>query len=445
MATVITNSTITVDGNSFLTADSDTIAFDNANNRVGIGGALAPSVPLEVNGNINATNNTHSVLISGDDGSIEIQRTGSPYIDFKTTAGEDYDVRLQQIDNGFTISTGGNGAAAERMRIANDGNVGINTTSPDTILEIVDRAPVLQIRDTNTGISDNLATLRLAETGADDTTDNYYDLALENGDFIINYGTSNRIKIDRTTGYVGINHTEPEAFLHVDDKDGTGPTVIFEGGGTNQNTPADGEQTLFLKTGDGTGDLSTGIGFFATFENTPGDTNDRRATDIRAGFDGGSWGTEYMSFHIGKGTGSTNNDAGAMTDERLKITKTAVTATVPINDDKGDVRQAPVSSQTATFTVPSGSSGEMFRIAGSVTNININVANFAEGDIVTLVNVSGTNTPTLTFDAWSNGVRIAGGDGTNLASTSTTTLDVWGVVTLIAIASTRLTINGNVS
>lgn len=445
MATVITNSLITVDGARLAAIDSDTIVLDNVNNRVGIGGVSSPSVPLQVNGNINSTNNTNSVLISGDDGSIEIQRTGSPYIDFKTAAGEDHDVRLQQVDNGFTISTGGNGAATERMRITSAGDVGIGTTSPDTILEIVDRAPVLQIRDTNTGISDNLATLRLAETGAGDTTDNYYDLALENGDFIINYGNTNRVTIDRTTGYVGINTTGPAAFLHVDDQDGTGPTAIIEGGGTNQNTPADGEQTLFLKTGDGTGDLSTGIGFFATFENTPADTNDRRATDIRAGFDGGAWGTEYMSFHVGKGTGSTNNDAEAMTDERLKITKTAVTATVPINDDKGDVRQAPVSNQTATFTVPSGSSGEMFRIAGSVTNININVANFAEGDIVTLVNVSGTNTPTLTFDAWANGVRIAGGDGTNLASTSTTTLDAWGVVTLIAIANTRLTINGNVS
>lgn len=365
MATVITNSNITVDGVSLATIDSDTIVLDDVNNRVGIGGVPSPSVPLQVNGNINATNNTNSVLISGDDGSIEIQRTGSPYIDFKTGAGEDHDVRLMQVDNGFTISTGGNGAATERMRITSDGKVGIGTTNPDT-------------------------------------------------------------------------------YFHVDDQDGTGPTAIIEGGGTNQNSPANGEQTLFLKTGDGTGDLSTGIGFFATFGNTPGDTGDRRATDIRAGFDGGAWGNEYMSFHVGKGTGGTSNDAAAMTDERLKITKTAVTASVPINDDKGDVREAPVTAPSAgTFTVPSGSSGEMFRLSG-ITGINVNVANFGEGDIVTLVNVSTSSIP-LTFDAWSNGVRIAGGDGTDLASTSSTNLESYGVATLIAIAGQRLVVNGNVS
>lgn len=374
---------------------------------------------------------------------------------------------------------------------ATNNRVGIGTTSPDTILEIVDRAPVLQIRDTNTGISDNLATLRLAETGAGDTTDNYYDLALENGDFIINYGgTASRVKIDRTTGYVGINTTvpsstldvngtitadlialdaattearyikigggrtgigdsyidlissgtypdygarfvrygstqdtqirhrgtgalqlvaddagifrvdtnslermritsdgkvgintsAPETFFHVDDKDGNGPTVIFEGGGTNTDTPAAGEQTLFLKTGSGTGDLSTGIGFFGTFESFPGDTGNRRAADIRAGFDGGVWGNEYISFNVGVGTGNTGNDAAAMTDERLRITKTAVTANVPITATKfiGHDYYSAYANSTITLTgtdavVPidtqlASSSGSVFTLsAGRVT------------------------------------------------------------------------------
>lgn len=115
-----------------------------------------------------------------------------------------------------------------------------------------------------------------------------------------------------------------------------------------------------------------------------------------------------------------------------------------VTDSNGNVRQASVTAVASTpYTIPSGSSGQLFRLAGTAGTINVNVANFNEGDVVTLVNIS-SGTITLSFDAWGNGVRIAGGDGTNLAS-STATLAGWGVVTLIAIAGTRLSVNGNVS
>lgn len=125
--------------------------------------------------------------------------------------------------------------------------------------------------------------------------------------------------------------------LTVDDQGGTGPAVTISGGGTNTDTPANNEQTLYLKTRNGTTSLSTGIGFWGTFENFPSDTNARRAADIRAGFDGGTWGNEYLSFHTGVGT-STSNDAAAMTDERLRITNTAVIATGVIEDSVSNVR-----------------------------------------------------------------------------------------------------------
>lgn len=114
--------------------------------------------------------------------------------------------------------------------------------------------------------------------------------------------------------------------LVVDDSGGVGPTVDIKGGGTSTDSPAANEQTLFLRTRNGTTSLSTGIGLWGTFENFPSDTNARRAADIRAGFNGGTWGNEYISFHVGVGTGVVSNDSAAMTTERLRITKTAMIA-----------------------------------------------------------------------------------------------------------------------
>jgi hypothetical protein len=116
-----------------------------------------------------------------------------------------------------------------------------------------------------------------------------------------------------------------------------------------------------------------------------------------------------------------------------------------IQDAIGDVRTAPVTNNTsASFTVPAGSSGKLFRLGTGTTTVNVNEANFDQGDIVTLVNAL-NSTVALSFDAWTNGVRIAGGDGTNLASTSTTNIAAFGVVTLIASLGAQLVVSGNVS
>jgi len=54
--------------------------------------------------------------------------------------------------------------------------VGIGTSSPDTLLEIVGADPILTIRDTETAGASTNATLRLAETGASDTLNDYWDI-----------------------------------------------------------------------------------------------------------------------------------------------------------------------------------------------------------------------------------------------------------------------------
>ena len=61
--------------------------------------------------------------------------------------------------------------------------------------------------------------------------------------------------------------------------------------------------------------LLAGYSFNPTFMGT-GDNGVRRAADIWAGYNGGAWGNEYLSFGVGTGAG---NDVGAKTTERMRI------------------------------------------------------------------------------------------------------------------------------
>ena len=57
---------------------------------------------------------------------------------------------------------------ADRLTIDSSGQVGIGTSSPDTLMELRGADPILTIRDSSTSSTAGNATLRLAETGAND-------------------------------------------------------------------------------------------------------------------------------------------------------------------------------------------------------------------------------------------------------------------------------------
>lgn len=114
-----------------------------------------------------------------------------------------------------------------------------------------------------------------------------------------------------------------------------------------------------------------------------------------------------------------------------------------VTDSKGDVRKAERNLISSTpYAIPSGSSGEFFEFVSGSSVINVNAANFAQGDVVTLYNHEGS-TKTITFDTWSNSVRIAG-DTTNYSGTSIT-LATYGIATILCTRANRCVINGNVS
>ena len=102
----------------------------------------------------------------------------------------------------------------EKMRIDSSGNVGIGTSTPDTILEIVSSNPILTLRDTGTGFNNGDATLRLAESGVGDTLGGYFDVRLDASmlkfDFTPEGGSaSTYMAINSSDGNVGIGTTSP--------------------------------------------------------------------------------------------------------------------------------------------------------------------------------------------------------------------------------------------
>ena len=123
----------------------------------------------------------------------------------------------------------------------------------------------------------------------------------DNQPFVFRTNNIERMRLD-SLGSLGLGTSAPAARLDVR-------------GGENPAVGAPAFIVGALSNGQG---LRAIAGMYSTFMNAPTDNNARRTADIVSGFNGGVWGTEYLTFNVGNN--GLTNDTAALTSEKIRIT-----------------------------------------------------------------------------------------------------------------------------
>ena len=180
----------------------------------------------------------------------------------KCIASEDFSTSANRTA-GLAFETRQDGTLAERMRIDSSGNIGIGTTSPQTITHVFGADPILRIQDSSTSIADGFAAIQLAESGAGGSLNNYWQIALEGNSgtstdhLTFKDGTDERMRID-SSGNVGIGTTSPDRVFEIQN---SAPIIrLTESAGTYSEISAS-TSVLSLRADEGNGVSNTRIDF----------------------------------------------------------------------------------------------------------------------------------------------------------------------------------------
>ena len=139
----------------FATGNETTAMTIDGSQRVGIG-TTSPESILQVGSNSNDNANTSNYISFGRRATTT--ENSMPFIGMAGANGGNQDLGLgaRSANGVIKFYTGSAGdafnAALERLRIDENGDVGIGTTSPDSLLHVSGGVPRIQLTDTDTGV-----------------------------------------------------------------------------------------------------------------------------------------------------------------------------------------------------------------------------------------------------------------------------------------------------
>ena len=201
-----------------LTVDTDTLYVDSTNNRVGIG--TIPSTILDVEGaNINFASSENGILNVFSNDATAVDKGGSISLGGNSESGSLGFAMIkgakQSTDAGY-LAFGTRSAAAnstERLRILSNGNVGIGTASPDSLLELY-KAGTSELMIG----SDNAGTAQLSfYEGNSSTKEGFLKYDGANNNVVLGTsGAANALVIPRDSGNVGIGNASPNTTTKLD-------------------------------------------------------------------------------------------------------------------------------------------------------------------------------------------------------------------------------------
>ena len=284
-----------------LTVDTDTLAVDSTNNRVGIG-TTSPSTILDVKGA------AARIRISDTD------TAGTTGIEFVDSGGtKDAEIEVGNSTQYLAFKT----ATAERMRIDSSGKVGIGTTSPTTKLDVDGQGCFkknysyastnyhIKLKSTyGNGISSYIGNIASGDRMNISAGGYYYGSSLyqltdgATGMGTINIGEDGTLTYQSTTGATANSTVNPSERMRIDS---SGNLLL----GTTSSPASTNPKTLRYGVGVQAGSISTATpataGVVTTMLNMAGVTGSSQSgaglylvTIVR---DGGSYATHFVGIY----------------------------------------------------------------------------------------------------------------------------------------------------
>ena len=202
------NDDLTLQGTTNATRTTSYVVLQPNGGNVGIG-TTSPTAKLQSVGSVWSDSTQTNTVFSGLTGADNANFIGS----------DGYWALRTSTNNAFNLDVFNSGSPLAAMTVLQNGNVGIGTTSPSTLLHLQSLIPTLTIKGTGSGefgltildASSSVGGLTYSSVTGEQRLNGAQSYVYQT----VYAGGSERMRIT-TGGNVGINDTAPSAQLHVD-------------------------------------------------------------------------------------------------------------------------------------------------------------------------------------------------------------------------------------